>query len=544
MCKKLIYLISFALVLSLILTSAANADLLGWWRLIEGSGDTAEDSSGSGNHGTINNLNGGLGAGGAVWVDDPERRTVLSFNGDNSSGAYVSTDLTIPAMNMENGFTWAFWAKQQGDGTGINESILGNRYAADGSDPLEFIKFTPTKFEYYNNDPDYTVTIDYDDIPSDVWIHHAGVKDGTTLRYYRNGVEAGTSTITFTIRANPFYIGGFVERWSGYLSDVRLYNRALTPVEIMGTMAGEPYPYAFGPSPADGALYADTWAYLAWKAGDFAVSHNVYMGENFADVDAGTGGTFIGNVPESDFMEPYLIVGIFGYPFPEGLVPGSTYYWRVDEVNDANVDSPWKGNVWSFSIPARTAREPVPGDGAWFVETDATLTWTPGFGANFHAVYFGDDFDTVNNASGTPGVPFTTYTPAALEPDKTYYWRVDETDALFAVHKGDVWSFTTLPDIPLTSDPNLVGWWKLEEGPGNTAIDWSGHGNHATLQGDPEWVEGYDGGALQCDGSGDWATTGLRPADFGLDGANPKTVTAWVYTTGFNNGGIYDMGSQ
>jgi hypothetical protein len=106
-------------------------------------------------------------------------------------------------------------------------------------------------------------------------------------------------------------------------------------------------------------------------------------------------------------------------------------------------NSPWKGKVWSFRVPARKAYEPVPGDGTRFVDTDVTLTWTTGFGARTHAVYFGDDFDAVNNATGAPGLPFTTYTPGALELDKTYYWRIDETDEVLAVHKGDVWSFRT-----------------------------------------------------------------------------------------------------
>jgi len=26
-----------------------------------------------------------------------------------------------------------------------------------------------------------------------------------------------------------------------------------------------------------------------------------------------------------------------------------TYYWRIDEINDANPNSPWTGNVWSFT---------------------------------------------------------------------------------------------------------------------------------------------------------------------------------------------------
>ena len=28
---------------------------------------------------------------------------------------------------------------------------------------------------------------------------------------------------------------------------------------------------------------------------------------------------------------------------------GKTYYWRIDEVNEADSNSPWKGEVWSFT---------------------------------------------------------------------------------------------------------------------------------------------------------------------------------------------------
>ena len=82
MCKKLIYLVSFILLLSLALAGGAKAadpNLVGWWPLNEGSGDIAVDLSGSGNDGAITNLNGGLGPDGSVWVDDPERGTVISF---------------------------------------------------------------------------------------------------------------------------------------------------------------------------------------------------------------------------------------------------------------------------------------------------------------------------------------------------------------------------------------------------------------------------------------------------------------------------------
>ena len=47
MCKKLIYLFSFALLLDMVPTRVADAGLVGWWRFNEDSGDIANDSSGN-----------------------------------------------------------------------------------------------------------------------------------------------------------------------------------------------------------------------------------------------------------------------------------------------------------------------------------------------------------------------------------------------------------------------------------------------------------------------------------------------------------------
>ncbi|MDH5701064.1 MAG: hypothetical protein OEZ41_14010, partial [Nitrospirota bacterium] len=151
--------------------------------------------------------------------------------------------------------------------------------------------------------------------------------------------------------------------------------------------------FSKSPSPANGALHENTWVTLGWRAGEFAVSHDVYLGDNFDDVNNGTGDTFIGNQAST-----FIVVGFPGFPYPDGLVPGTTYYWRIDEINQADPNSPWKGKVWSFSIPPKTAYNPDPADGAEFVATDATLSWTPGFGAKLHTVYIGTDFDNVNNA--------------------------------------------------------------------------------------------------------------------------------------------------
>jgi len=192
---------------------------------------------------------------------------------------------------------------------------------------------------------------------------------------------------------------------------------------------------ADAPSPPDGAKHEDLWVTLSWLPGCNAASHNVYIGDNFNDVYNGAWDTFMGNQPDR--------LSVIGFPGTISLYPGTTYYWRIDEVNDLHPDSLWKGNVWSFWIPPKTAYDPVPADGAKFVDPDAELSWTPGFGAKLHTVYFSDNFEDVNNATGGAPQETTTYSPGHLEFDKIYYWRVDVFYDWGAYYKGDVWSFTT-----------------------------------------------------------------------------------------------------
>jgi len=79
--------------------------------------------------------------------------------------------------------------------------------------------------------------------------------------------------------------------------------------------------------------------------------HYVYFGDNFDDVNNGTGGTFRGNQTETVFT-----VGLPGFPYPGGLAPGTTYYWRIDEkVGIGRFAKTLKGDVWSFTLAPETA---------------------------------------------------------------------------------------------------------------------------------------------------------------------------------------------
>ena len=129
----------------------------------------------------------------------------------------------------------------------------------------------------------------------------------------------------------------------------------------------------------------------------------------------------------------------------------------------------------------RTAKNPVPEDGAVDVHRDTTLSWTPGPFAVRHNLYLGTDFDDVNNAdAGSPdmlvvqGLAETTYDPPGLlDFGQDYYWRVDEVNAPpdSDVFKGDVWSFTTEPfayPIPGTNIQATASSFDTGKGPQNT----------------------------------------------------------------------------
>ncbi|NQT54547.1 PEP-CTERM sorting domain-containing protein, partial [bacterium] len=149
----------------------------------------------------------------------------------------------IKSLDTNNDdFTWAFWAKQNPSQPVNSDVILGNRRRAGGGD-AEFTKFTPGKFEYKRSP---SAQIDYANIPSDdVWYHHAVVKSGSTLTYYRDGSPAGTATATSTTPANPFNMGGdpFTEPWQGRLDDVALFDTPLTQTQVVQAMNGNFAPF-------------------------------------------------------------------------------------------------------------------------------------------------------------------------------------------------------------------------------------------------------------------------------------------------------------
>ena len=436
MSRILNYLIYFVFVPGLILTSTANAadpTLVGFWKFEEADG-TLFDQSDNHNDGTPFN--------GVLYQQAGQDGYALGFDGTDDYIVVGTTGRPADTFSFGGWFKTPATHEIDPQETAGYGGVNNQRYAFDpqhggDSNAGAGLSIGTNGIAVYEHGSDYMpATAVYETELGDDWNHIMIVYDNKQPTIYLNGraVLTGFSSPRAIVNS-PIQFGGMAYGYfEGLMDEVRIYDRALSAAEIRKLAAR---PKAWSPDPPSGAMYSDIWVTLSWSPGDFAASHDVYLGDDFIDVSNGTGDTFRGNQATE-----YYVAGFPGFAYPDGLVPGTTYYWRIDEVNDPDPNSPWEGDVWSFSVPPKKAYKPEPTDGMMFVDPNITLGWAAGFGTKLHTVYFGDNFDDVNDASGGPPQAVTTYTPDPLELNKTYYWRVDEFESA-ATHKGSVWSFTT-----------------------------------------------------------------------------------------------------
>ncbi|MBT8054136.1 MAG: S8 family serine peptidase [Gammaproteobacteria bacterium] len=125
--------------------------------------------------------------------------------------------------------------------------------------------------------------------------------------------------------------------------------------EVFGgsTPPGDPPAPAGNPNPADGTAGMALDAQLAWSAGSLADSHDVYFGTS----DPPSVIDFRGNQTGTSFD-------------PGALEWATTYFWRIDEIND---DGLTRGDTWSFT----TAAEPAPVETINLAGFDGGMTPAP-----------------------------------------------------------------------------------------------------------------------------------------------------------------------
>lgn len=215
--------------------------LVGYWKFDEGSGDTAADSSGNGNTGTLIN--------GPVWVDGKQEKA-LSFDGvddhvqvPQSSSLDVTDQITVE--------TWVY-PRAYVDNTGMVSHIIsrcdysgGHIYVLSTYPDSNKISFS------INPHPDEHPSVA--DLPLNAWTHLAMTYDGFYVRLYINGefdssyaqsgpIYTTSNWLAFGCKpTGPWGGAGTYAYFNGVVDDVRIYNRALSQQEIQADM-GEPSP--------------------------------------------------------------------------------------------------------------------------------------------------------------------------------------------------------------------------------------------------------------------------------------------------------------
>jgi len=342
--------------------------------------------------------------------------------------------------------------------TNAAEGLLGEYYRGSAGNPWQELileRIDPTvNFNWAGASPDASIPADGFTVrwtgtitvpASAAYTFYTVTDDGVRLwvngeqiidNWTDHGSTEDSGTITLAVGRQYEIILEFYENGGSAQCELNWESPNLSREPIPSEYLSVERPFPRKPNPADGAVIRDTWISLTWEQGDYAASDNIYIGEDSDEVLTGAGDTLKANQTNADFA-----VGFVGFPYPDGLEKGKTYYWRIEDI-EADRTTTHSGPVWSFTIAPRTAYSPAPADGAESVDPNIVLEWEPGFGAILHYFFFGDDYNTVNDAAMGAPKGVTAFKPGPLDAAKTYYWRIDEFHG-FETLKGEVWSFST-----------------------------------------------------------------------------------------------------
>ncbi|MHC4520925.1 MAG: LamG-like jellyroll fold domain-containing protein, partial [Planctomycetota bacterium] len=426
MCVRWCAAIPWVLALGLVLASTAGAadeNLVGWWKFDDGAGPLAADSSGNGHDASV--------LGTPEWGPGTEGKGV-ALNFKNTRGANAGN---FDPTDGSGVFSLAFWCNWDGtggiqhfltksNGWGANTMMFQVEVKGEHSDPARVDRFHLA----YQGAPQAVLHV----VPANEWAHMAMVFDGTHATGYLNGVdEVGPQPTGIGAPVDgPVWIGvafNDARVFQGWLDDMRLFSRVLTAAEVTALMSGD-VALASSPSPADGAVDVPRDdGILSWSPGEYAASHDLYLGTAFDDVN---------DASRADPRDVLLSESQSAATYDAGRLEfGQTYYWRVDEVNAAPDSTIFKGNVWSFTVePMAIPVENI------IATSNATSDATAGPARTVDGSGLNDNdehsIDAPDMWLGSPGGP---------DP----VWIQFEFDRVYRLHEMLVWNYNSAFELVL-----------------------------------------------------------------------------------------------
>ncbi len=225
--------------------SGNEPGLAGYWKLDEGTGAVAHDSTAGGNHGycslsVVPDLgpgknDGAINGASPTPVIDQSFSSAMTFNGDSDC-----VILSKPLPIFGGSFTIEMWAYFNDSGRDV---LLGD-YSLAGAIQTNFEKYTDGRLRIYWNggNPNYLTNAGM--ITTNTWQHIAFQRDKAAglFRVFVNGALVGSyANIGNDLSASiPHYLGRDsrtgTTAMNGQLADVRIWNYARTHGDIQADM--------------------------------------------------------------------------------------------------------------------------------------------------------------------------------------------------------------------------------------------------------------------------------------------------------------------
>lgn len=353
--------------ISLAALEGSNSGLLSWWKMDETSGTTLHDSSGNGFDGLV--------LGYPDWQAVGPTGHALFFNGTNNIvriPGYTSPSLTTGKKTISAWVNITDFMKHRGTLYGWGRDTLGdcadNYYGIVSS-----FGYFYTSYVDASNAPLWMIRVsNYTSMKLGKWMHFTIVYDvddsnNVTLSFYINGVldktpYTNTTGIAdycgMTAIASQEDLGleSYISTFSGYMSDFRIYNRALSPSEITGlyNVYRPTYTDTAAPSVPTGltATPASSWQMnLSWNpstddtgvAGYIIYKTDVYGNVSPMVTTRGTGTTY------TDFRMTPSSTYVFT------LNPSTTYSYRI-AAYDAAYNVSAQSSVIQVTTPTNSGR--------------------------------------------------------------------------------------------------------------------------------------------------------------------------------------------